>query len=274
MFYVSADSRYEKENEQVLKSMQGIIFDIKRFAIHDGPGIRTTVFFKGCPMDCHWCHNPESRSAEPQKAGNNEIIGKQVTVEEVMKEIEKEVIFYDQSGGGVTFSGGEPLFQPEFLGKLLEECRLRDIHTTLDTTGFAPPDVFASIIDAVDLFLYDLKIMDEEAHILYTGVSNQPVIENIAALSRGKKNVIIRFPVIIGITDSTKNIEAVGAFAASLGNINELHLLPYHQTAGAKYHRLGMQNRMKGVQPPTAEQIERVKHLFESCSGNIAIRKE
>ena len=140
---------------------KGFIFDIKKFAIHDGPGIRSTVFLKGCPLECWWCHNPEGQNLEPEKMEGKDIVGEEVTVDWVIKEIEKDRIFYDQSGGGVTFSGGEPLMQPEFLQQLVLECKKRGIHTTLDTSGYAPADVFIPFIDIVDLFLYDLKIIDE-----------------------------------------------------------------------------------------------------------------
>jgi pyruvate formate lyase activating enzyme len=260
--------------------MQGIIFDIKRFAIHDGPGIRTTVFFKGCPMKCPWCHNPESQKKCPERVGNNgkkEIIGKKQSVAEVMREIEKEVVFYDESRGGVTFSGGEPLVQPQFLLALLKECRKRDIHTTLDTTGCASPKTFKSIIDKVDMFLYDLKIMDEQNHIRCTGVSNRRVIENLKTLSKNEKKVIIRFPVIPGITDTEENIKAVGTFVSSLKNISEIDLLPYHRTAEGKYRRLKKENIMKTmrVMPPSDERMEEIKQLFKKYTApHIEIKRE
>jgi len=255
-----------------MKQMQGFIFDIKRFAIHDGPGIRTTVFFKGCPMNCPWCHNPESLKKDPQKALKNKITGEEKTVEEVMQEIEKETLFHDESNGGVTFSGGEPLEQPEFLSALLAECKKRDIHTTLDTTGWASPRVFASIIDKVDLFLYDLKIMDNKKHIRCTGVSNRLVKRNLKTLSQKGKRVIIRFPVIPGITDTEENIKAVGAFVSSLKKIDQIDLLPYHRTAEAKYKRLKMENKMIGVKPPTNEQMKKIKSLFKRYVKYIDIK--
>ncbi|UCH92152.1 MAG: glycyl-radical enzyme activating protein [Candidatus Aminicenantes bacterium] len=260
--------------------MQGIIFDIKRFAIHDGPGIRTTVFLKGCPMKCPWCHNPEGQKKCPERGWNNgkkEIIGEKRSVDEVMREIDKEVVFYDESKGGVTFSGGEPLVQPKFLQALLQECRKRDIHTTLDTTGYVSPRIFKSIIDKVDLFLYDLKIMDEQTHIRYTGVSNRPVIENLRILSKKGKKVIIRFPVIPGITDTKENIKKLGTFVASLKNIDEIDLLPYHRTAEGKYRHLKKENKMKemAVMPPTDEQMNKIQRLFEKYTApHIKIKRE
>lgn len=260
--------------------MHGIIFDIKRFAIHDGPGIRTTVFFKGCPMKCPWCHNPESQKKCPERVANNkkkEIIGKKRSVEEILAEIEKEVVFYDESRGGVTFSGGEPLAQPRFLQALLKECRKRDIHTTLDTTGFVSPKTFNSIIDKVDMFLYDLKIMDDKKHIQCTGVSNRLVLENLKILSKKGKKVIIRFPVIPGFTDREENIKAVGTFVSSLRNVDEIDLLPYHQIAEGKYRRLKKENMMKTmtVIPPTDEQMDKIQRLFEKYTApHIEIKRE
>jgi pyruvate formate lyase activating enzyme len=260
--------------------MHGVIFDIKRFALHDGPGIRTTVFFKGCPMKCPWCHNPESQKKCPERVGKNgkkEIIGEKRSVDEVMNEIEKEVVFYDESKGGVTFSGGEPLIQPQFLSALLKECRKRDIHTTVDTTGCVSPKTFKSIMDKVDLFLYDLKIMDDKKHIQYTGVSNLLVIENLKILFKKGKNVIIRFPVIPGVTDTEENIKAVGIFVSSLKNIGEIDLLPYHHTAEGKYQRLKKETMMKTmtVMPPGDERMEEIKQLFKKYTApNIEIKRE
>lgn len=260
--------------------MHGIIFDIKRFAIHDGPGIRTTVFFKGCPMRCPWCHNPESQKKCPERVANNgkkEIIGMERSVEEIIDEIEKEVVFYDESQGGVTFSGGEPLAQPQFLQALLKECRKRDIHITLDTTGYVSPKTFKSIIDKVDMFLYDLKIMDDKKHIQCTGVSNRPVLENLKILSKKGKKVIIRFPVIPGITDTEENIKAVGTYVSSLKNISEIDLLPYHRIAEGKYRHFKKENKMKemNVMPPTAKQMDKIQRLFEKyTTPHIEIKRE
>ena len=150
-------------------SSKGIIFDIKKYALHDGPGIRTTVFLKGCPLNCWWCHNPEGQNPEPERfltnqTVNHEIIGREVTVDEVIAEIEKDRIFYDESGGGATFSGGEPLMQPDFLKNLLTACQIRDISTVLDSCGYAAWEIIEKIKDKVDLFLYDLKMIDDKKH--------------------------------------------------------------------------------------------------------------
>lgn len=243
---------------------QGTLFDIKRFALHDGPGIRTTVFLKGCPMRCWWCHNPES--INPQAADG---IGERKTAAQVIREIEKEVIFYDQSGGGVTFSGGEPMMQPEFLSVLLDYCKEREIHTALDTTGCVPPRMFDSLVEKADLFLYDLKIIDNSLHMKYTGTSNEYVLENLIGLAGKKKKVIVRFPLIPGVTDSRENLKAIGEFVSRLDSIRDIEVLPYHRIAADKYRRLKMEYKMKDVAPPGAGRIREVKEIFRSYGLNV-----
>ena len=257
---------------------QGTVFDIKKFAIHDGPGIRTTVFLKGCPLDCWWCHNPEGRRLDPESmaAGPSEAIpdatvqvGTLVSAAQVITEIEKDILFYDESGGGVTFSGGEPLLQPHFLEALLTACRRQGIHTALDTTGYAAPDVLAQLSPLVDLFLYDLKIMDEVRHQTYTGVSNVGILANLRYLVQAGRRVAIRFPVIPQINDTSDNLEQMGAFLMGLG-LKQLDLLPYHHIHRHKYHRLGHPDRLSGLQPPGEEAIDRVKAYFET--GGFTVR--
>ncbi|WP_422443541.1 glycyl-radical enzyme activating protein [Thermoanaerobacterium sp. DL9XJH110] len=289
----------------------GFIFDIKRYAIHDGPGIRTTVFLKGCPLRCWWCHNPEGISGANElmffeykcmrcetcnrvceigaitfesniqhidrqicsycgncagacPTGALLLVGRGITVDELMKEIEKDILFYDNSGGGVTFSGGEPLFQHQFLREALKECKKRDLHTVLDTSGYAPKDVFSSVLDYVDVFLYDLKLADEEEHKKYTGVSNNLIKDNLRMLvdaGRGK-DVILRFPVIPGITDTEKNIDGLVEFVSSLKGINEIDLLPFHDVS-EKYNRLGKEYKMSIRQAPPREKLKYIKERFE-----------
>ena len=232
--------------------ISGIIFDIKKFAIHDGKGIRTTVFLKGCSMECWWCQNPESQKLEPEEIKKPrsritdttplkekyEIIGKQVSVSEVMKEIEKDMIFYEESDGGITFSGGEALMQPEFLKELLEACKLKGIHTILDTSGFSSIEIIKEIAALVDVFLYDLKIADNERHKKYTGVSNEQIKNNLIELSKMGKKIILRIPIIPGFTDDKENMEELGRFICSLEQKHEVSLLPYNQLGEEKYRRL------------------------------------
>lgn len=231
---------------------KGIVFDIKRYALHDGPGIRTTVFLKGCPLSCWWCHNPEGILEIPEevikyrgeeKIGT-EIIGQEMSVEKLMKEIEKEVIFYDESSGGVTFSGGEPLMQFEFLKAMLNACQQNNIHTAVDTSGYAPFDQIEAIIPDVDLFLFDLKVMDNKLHQKYTGTDNILIIENLKKLDKKDIKTVIRFPVIPGITDTKKNINQIKIFLQNLKNIHEIDLLPYHRFAEKKYLKLNREYKM------------------------------
>lgn len=234
---------------------KGIVFDIKRFAVHDGPGIRTTVFFKGCPLSCWWCHNPESRDKYPQKSVKHlglggklfekeEVTGYQASVAEIVAQVERDRIFYEESGGGVTLSGGEPLHQPEFCIDLLRSLKEKGIHTAMDTTGNSSEDIIRRAMLYTDLFLYDLKIMNDKEHLKYTGVSNNRILENLTGLFKSGNQVIIRFPVIPGITDSKENLAAMADFLSPYLHIAisplEIHLLPYHTIGNNKYKRFNI----------------------------------
>jgi pyruvate formate lyase activating enzyme len=263
--------------------MKALIFDIKRFAIHDGPGIRTTVFFKGCPLSCWWCHNPEGQSPEPEVilrrcAADGDLIGtepgtvgEEVTLEALVREIEKETVFHEESGGGVTASGGEPLMQAEFLGAFLDTCRERGIHTAIDTCGYAPRDVFDAVAGRADLFLYDLKIVDDALHEKYTGVSNGLILENLAALAGRGARTFIRFSVIPGITDTEENIRGVARLVSSLENIDEIDLLPFYNYADEKYRRLRRDNRARGIDPPSDERMEELRARFGALGIRVKI---
>lgn len=297
--------------DSFLMDSNGFIFDIKRYAIHDGPGIRTTVFLKGCPLRCWWCHNPEGISpgyelmyfefkcmhcktclnvcetgaitfennnlfidrslctscgvcTETCPTGALTLVGKKITLEELVREIEKDVLFYDNSGGGVTFSGGEPLLQHQFLIEALKECKKRGLHTVLDTSGYAPRDIFSLVLDYVDVFLYDLKLADDEEHKRYTGVSNSLIKDNLQTLvniGRGK-DVILRLPVIPAITDTERNISLLIEFVSSLKGIREIDLLPFHDV-NEKYNRLGKEYKMHIHKAPLREDLEYIKERFE-----------
>lgn len=297
----------------------GTIFDIKRFAVHDGPGIRTTVFFKGCPLKCWWCHNPEGTSIKPDlmffefkcmgcktcanvcplnaitfenntqiidrticdycgKCSNIcptealKLVGREITADELIHEVEKDILLYDNSGGGVTFSGGDPLFQHQFLKEVLKECKRRDLHTVLDTSGYATEEAFNSVVDYVDLFLYDLKLFDDEEHRKYTGVSNRPIKDNLqrlVSIGRGK-DVILRFPIIPGITDTQKNIRDLVEFVSSLKGINEIDLLPFHDVS-EKFNRLDLEYKMPVQKAPSKEKLNFIKDSFEKIGLYVKI---
>lgn len=262
----------------VLKK-KGVVFDIKRYALHDGAGIRTTIFLKGCHLSCWWCHNPEGQKIEAESSHNqfslanrsSEKIGRQMTVGEVMNDIEKDIIFYDESGGGVTFSGGEPLLQDEFLDQLLDACREREVSTTLDTSGYAPWDVIAKIKDKIDLFLYDLKLLDDEKHQKYTGVSNRLILSNLKKLDGDGKNIIIRFPIIPDITDTKTEINLVASYIEKLQTTKEIDLLPYHAFQTAKYERLRRPYKLTALLPPVNERLEQLKGTFSNLGFTVRI---
>ena len=296
----------------------GLIFDIKKFSIHDGPGIRTTVFFKGCPLSCWWCHNPEGQSlgreimfrerrcircgacqavctqgaismdgdvvstdrekctlcgtcVEACYAEARELVGREVTVAEVMAEIEQDVAFYDESGGGVTFSGGEPLLQRNFLLALLRACREKEIHTAVDTCGFATWETLDSLREHVDLFLYDLKSMDDARHLKSTGVSNELILGNLHRLSTLGHDIILRVPVIPGINDDDENIRQTGAFAATLSYLNRLDVLPYHRAGTEKYHRLNKVYELPEARPPSDERMAKIVRILRGFGLQIKI---
>lgn len=297
----SAIARKDDRGETGLS--RGLVFNIMRFALHDGPGIRTTVFLKGCPLNCWWCHNPEGRSTKremiylaercircgdcvaacPQHAlkldeqivrnshlckrhtrcvdvcpsGAQGVLGRRISVSEVMEELLKDQIFFDESGGGVTISGGEPLAQPDFLATLLAECRARHIHTVLDTCGYAEWHVFERIRGAVDLFLFDLKVMDPIKHQQFTGVRNDRILANLGRLAKSGSSLIVRIPVIPQVNDDEENFTAVSRFLSRL-NIGNIDLLPYHSIASSKYSRLGQVYRMGDVLPPVEANLQAI----------------
>lgn len=295
----------------------GTVFNIQKYSIHDGPGIRTTVFFKGCPLACWWCHNPESLSAKTEivflqnkcigcgdcvkscpnaaitltsqgikrnetkcslckmcveacPTGAMEQLGQKKTVAEVMQEIEKDNIFYEESGGGVTFSGGEALYQLEFLDALLTACKAKRIHTALDTSGYAPWEAIDRIADKVDLFLYDIKLMDDEKHKKYTGASNKLILENLKKLAADQRRIWIRIPVIPGINDDEKNINDLGKFLSSL-NLRDVYLLPYHNIAIDKYARLGKTYPLPELASLPDKQMDNVIEILKASSLHINI---
>jgi len=261
--------------------MKGLIFDIKHYAVHDGPGIRQTVFFKGCPLSCWWCHNPESQSPEvetytKQKKLDGHLFEKQQKIGyymeayELFRTIESDTIFYDESGGGVTFSGGEPLMQPQFLIETAQKCHHARIHTALDTSGYTSPKTLLKVLPYVDLILYDLKIIDDELHRKYTGVSNKAILENLELLDQSAKDIRLRFPVIPGITDTSTNLRQVQSYLAQLNHIKNIDILDYHDISQGKYARFGKENRM-GDQKPDPGVTKAIKQQFGNLGYRVSI---
>ncbi len=253
--------------EVVMATAEGMVFDIQRYALHDGAGIRTLVFLKGCPLRCAWCHNPEGQQKRPQvlryENGTEKIAGRRMRVDEVLREVEKDTIFYDESGGGVTFSGGDPLVQPGFLLELLKACKGHDLRTAVETSGYARWEDVAPVAPYVDLWLYDLKLMDPERHRRWTGVSNRRILSNLEQLAASGAHVIVRIPLVPGVNDDRQNLEATGRFVASLGSVGEVHLLPYHRAGMSKYERLGVDYTLGDTPEPAAEAMERLAAILQ-----------
>ena len=296
----------------------GIVFDIKKFSIHDGPGIRTTVFFKGCPLSCWWCHNPESQAPGPELvfwesrcigceacleacdqgaiswdgdvistdgekctlcgdcvevcyAEAREVVGQEMTVAQVMAEIERDIAFYDESGGGVTFSGGEPLLQRDVLLALLQACKEKEIHTAVDTCGFATWETLDGVREHVDLFLYDLKLMDDAKHRKFTGVSNELILRNLQMLSTRGHNIALRVPIIPGINDDDESVRQLGTFAAALPHLNRLGILPYHHAGAEKCNRLHKVYGLLETRPPSDERMAEIGQIMRGLGLQIKI---
>jgi pyruvate formate lyase activating enzyme len=295
--------------------LTGLVFDIQRYSLHDGPGIRTTVFLKGCPLRCVWCHNPESMRPAPElrvfasrcircdacreacplglaKPGEppdprvcvacgscaaacptraREVIGRTTTLEALHEILAADRAFYDESGGGVTFSGGEPLRQWRFLIPALEAARSRGWHTAVDTSGYASEQAIRRVAEATDLFLFDLKLMDDERHRRFTGVGLAPILRNLRLLDERGSTVWIRIPLVPGHNDDDANLEAVGRFVAGLRRTRRVHVLPYHRLASAKYERLGLVNPTFEIPTPTAAGVDRAVAVLSSCGLDVHV---
>lgn len=301
-------------------SPEAVIFDIKHYAIHDGPGIRTTVFFKGCPLKCGWCHNPEGINPVPEiflhssrcdegchscledcpqgaltKPSHSqisidrtkcnlcglcesvcsfsalELVGKKMTVSEILREIEKDRIFYEESGGGVTLSGGEPFSDPVFLKDLLDRLSSKNIHVVIDTSGFFIYEKFSHLIEKVDTFLFDIKIMDPQKHKKYTGRSNELIHDNLRNITKAGKPVAARIPLISDINDDAKNIKDTCDFLHKLDNIIRVHILPYHKGGETKHKRLGRQESKNTFKAPSEEKIEALKKIISGYGFSVKV---
>lgn len=313
--------------------IRGRIYDIQRFSVHDGPGIRTEVFLMGCPLKCIWCHSPESQSYKKQlgwfeircigiekcgrclgicpkgaltkgkikKSGtdnsdiqiieiNRELcdgcgecaevctpralsmIGRDVTVEEVLETIEKDRSFYKKSGGGITVSGGEAMVQPEFTAALLKKCKERDLHTCLDTTGYAKWELFEKILPYVDLVLLDIKHMNSDKSYTLTGVRNELILENAKKIAAFGSALQIRIPIIPGLNDTEENLRATSEFCLELGpSVKTVQILPYHRLGSAKYERLHRKYELEDLEPPGDEHMESCKKIIESYGLRVKI---
>jgi pyruvate formate lyase activating enzyme len=262
--------------------LTGDIFDIKRFAIHDGPGIRTTVFFRGCPLVCWWCHNPEARvdcgrdtyrkrSIDLTLPSSDNVIGPEVRLETLVREIARDSIFYDQSHGGVTASGGEPMMQIDFLEDLLTACRSRGIATTVDTSAYAPWAEFERILDLVDLFMVDLKLLDEDQHEKYTGESNVLILENFEKLLDAGARVRARLPMIPGITDTEENIGALISFLGKYEGLELISILPYNRLGEDKFNRLGVEYAPGSLKTQTPDEMKNISDRFEKAGLTVRI---
>jgi len=289
----------------------GRVFNVQRYSLHDGPGIRTTVFLKGCPARCLWCHNPESQSFGPEvlvvetrcvscgtcstvcahgapppgsslctacgacveacPAGARQLAGRETTVDAVMEEVLRDRVFYEESGGGVTFSGGEPLAQPEFLKALLEACRAAGLHSTVDTCGFGPRERLLALAPLVDLFLFDVKLVDDARHRAMTGLPAAPILENLRALAEVHRNVWVRIPVVPGHTDAEADLAATAALVAGLPGVRHVSLLPFHRTGAAKARRLGRAFPLESLAPPPAERLCALAAVFRDRGLTVTI---
>ena len=262
--------------------MTGTIFDIKHFAVHDGPGIRTTVFLKGCPLRCWWCHNPEGLLPHPQEISKEinldglaykktETIGHSISVDELINELVKDQTFYEQSTGGVTFSGGEPLSQADFLKASLRACKEKGWHTLVDTSGYADQTTLESILPFTDLFYFDLKLMHSTLHKKYTGVDNHQILSSLNFLIEEDANVLVRFPVVPDITNTKENVESIAAFLNEKKAIEEIHILPYHNMASEKYKRCGLENKSQNISKNDGLSIEEIQFRFERIGLKVMV---
>jgi len=243
--------------------MEGIVFNIQKFSLHDGPGIRTVVFLKGCPLRCRWCANPESQQSEPQLMGGAqpEEKGRRLGVEEVVRACLQDRDFYEESGGGVTLSGGEPLAQPAFARALLESLGGQGIHRAIETTGFTNESDFLSILPLTELFLFDIKHWDSAKHKQGTGVDNGLILRNLRAALQAGKDVLPRIPVIPGFNDGPADAEGFAHLLAGLG-LGRVQLLPFHQFGESKYAGLGMHYAYADVPALHPEDLAGYKEQF------------
>ncbi|MDP2875318.1 MAG: glycyl-radical enzyme activating protein [Holophaga sp.] len=275
-----------------------LVFHVQRFSLQDGPGLRTTIFLKGCPLACAWCHNPESQAPAPEMlkveshcmrcgtcaevdsdeakvdvcpTGALRMAGRRIKVSELLEEVLRDRIFFEQSGGGVSFSGGEPLMQSDFVIAMATALRSQGIHVTLDTCGFARTEDLLRVSACVDLVLFDLKHLDDARHREVTGESNVSILANLKALSEVHRGIWIRVPVIPGINDDDANLEATASLSAQTPGVRRVDLLPYHAHGAAKFERIGKDYSFDAVLPPSAERMEALAERFRTHGLEVTI---
>ncbi len=238
---------------------KGIIFNIQKFCLNDGPGIRTTVFLKGCPLKCKWCHNPESQSRDVEfmtENGLQEVCGTEMTVQEIMNEVLKDRVFYENSGGGLTLSGGEPMTQFEFAYELLKQAKQNGVHTCLETCGFSKTEEIVKIAEVTDLFLYDWKLSDPILHKKYTGADNALIQKNLRKIDDTESKIILRCPIIPKVNDTEEHFQRIAKIADSLKNILAIEIEPYHSFGNGKYKKLGREKELQVFNQPDEQQVE------------------
>jgi pyruvate formate lyase activating enzyme len=264
--------------------MKGLIFSVKRYSVHDGPGIRVTFFMKGCPLNCMWCHNPEGISYLPETVmqtnrvgdrefSKNEEVGKYYTVNSILEILGKEEVFMNQSKGGVTFSGGEPMLQFKFLLDALQACKKNGYHTAVDTSGYSSAENYKSIIPFTDLFLFDIKHLEEARHIESTGVSNIGILDNYRLLLESGKDIMVRIPIIPGFNDNIDHLEKLKHFliATKTGSLKKINLLPFHKIGTSKYKKFNIPYRMGNTEPPDKEKMQKLKEFFLETGVKVKI---
>jgi len=264
--------------------LKGIVFDIKKFAVHDGPGIRTTVFLKGCPLKCQWCQNPESinpkcetiikinrkKNLNLSYSETKEVFGREVSADEIFDEVKKDMLFYE-NGGGVTFSGGEPLMQVDFLLELLKKSKSEDFHTAVDTSGMSEFMNFEKILPFTDLFLYDIKIFNDELHKKFTGVSNKTILGNLKKIIAAGANIKVRIPLIPAITDTHENIDRITDFLNNTKKIKQIDILPFNTIYKNKYLKMNLENNLKGLERQSEKKLEEIRKLIVSKGFEVQI---
>lgn len=254
----------------IIEEMKGLLFNIQKFSLHDGPGIRTVVFFKGCPLSCKWCSNPESQRAEPCFMGEGKkraLDSRFYSIDEILKICLQDRYFYEDSGGGITLSGGEALTQPKFAAALLEALRKEGLHTVLETSGYAPADAFNEVSALSDLLLFDIKHYDEYRHVEGTGVNNNLILANLKTAMARKVPILLRLPVIPGYNDSLEDAHGFASLIKSMG-LESVQLLPFHQFGERKYDMLNIPYEMRGVDQLHNEDLEEFKRII--CNTGIA----